>query len=190
MARRTKSEEGDHSQKDGASSNMPIEWSQIERALNSSASHFEDANKSILQFCGDTGRKVNEISFNLQIVRRDVHALKQQAEDSATSLNACKAQGESHDNRLGHLERRLTEVEQDNKILLQQVENLKAKQAIDQSSLQELKEKVEDKLNHWVHPVKLTAPIYPYTDETQALTSGALGGQQAFGGLGVQPEPA
>ena len=81
-------------------------------------------------------------------------------------------------------------MEQDNKILLQQVENLKAKQAIDQSSLQELKEKVEDKLNHLVHPVTLTAPIYPYTDKSQALTSGALGGQQAFGGLGIQPDPA
>ena len=86
---------------------MPIEWSQIETALNSSASHFEDANKSILQFCGDTGRKVNETSFNLKVVKRDVHALRQQAEDSVTSLNVCRAQGESHDDRLGHLERRL-----------------------------------------------------------------------------------
>ena len=101
---------------------MPIEWSQIEVALNSSASHFEDANKSILQFCGDTGQKVNKTSFNLEVVRRDVHTLKQQAEDSATFLNACKAERESHDDRLGHLERRLAEVEQDNKILAQHVE--------------------------------------------------------------------
>ena len=74
-------------------------------------------------------------------------------------------------------------MEQDNKILSQQVENLEAKQAINQSSLQKLKEKVEDKLNHLVHPVTLTAPIYPYTDESQTLTSGALDSQQAFEGL-------
>ena len=81
-------------------------------------------------------------------------------------------------------------MEQANKILLQQVENLKAKQAINQSSLQELKEKVEEKLNHLVQPVTLTAPIYPYTGESQALTAGALDGQQAFEGLGIQPGPA
>ena len=75
-------------------------------------------------------------------------------------------------------------MEQDNKILTQQVENLKAKQAINQSSFQELKEKVEDKLNHLVHPVTLTAPIYSYMDQTQ------VGGQQAFGGLGLQSDPA
>ena len=91
MARCPKSEEEDHSQKDGARDNMSIEGSQIETALNSAASHFEDTNRSILQFCGDTGQKVNKISFNLEAVRRDVHALKQQAEDSAASLNACKA---------------------------------------------------------------------------------------------------
>ena len=114
---------------------MPIEWFQIETALNSSTSHFEDANKSILQFCGDTGQKVNETSFNLEVIKRDVHTLKQQAEDSVTSLNTCKAQGESRDDRLGHLERRLAEVEQENRVLAQQVENLKARQDIDQSSL-------------------------------------------------------
>ena len=155
---------------------MSIEGSQIETALNSTASHFEDANRSILQFCGDTGRQVNKISFNLEAVRNNALALNQQAKDSAVSLNACKAQGESHDNRLGHLERRLTEVEQDNKILTQQVENLKAKQAINQSSLQELKEKVEDKLNHLVQPLTLTAPICSYTEGSQALTLGALDG--------------
>ena len=81
-------------------------------------------------------------------------------------------------------------MEQDNRVLAQQVENLKARQDIDQSSLQELKEKVEDKLNHLVQPVTLTAPIYLYTDKYQALTTGALDGQQAFEGLGIQPGPA
>ena len=81
-------------------------------------------------------------------------------------------------------------MEQENKVLAKQVENLKARQDINQSSLLELKEKVEDKLNHLVHPVTLTAPIYPYTDESQALTSGALDSQQAFEGLGIQPGPA
>ena len=75
-------------------------------------------------------------------------------------------------------------MDQNNKILLQQVENLKAKQALNQGSLQELTEKVEDKLNHLVHPVTLTAPIYSYTDKTQ------VEGQQAFGGLGLQSDPA
>ena len=150
MACCPESEEEDHSQKDGARNNMSIEGSQIETALNYSAAHFDDANKSILQFCGDTGRKVNKTSFNLQVVKRDIHALKQQAEDSVTSLNVYRAQGESHDDRLGHLERRLAEVEQDNRVLAQQVENLKARQDINQSSLQELKEMVEDKLNHFV----------------------------------------
>ena len=132
---------------------MSFEWTQVEAALSSSASHFEDANKSILQFCGETGKKVNETSSNLEVVRRDVHVLKQQAEDNVTSLNVYRAQGESHDNRLGHLERRLAEVEQDNRVLAQQVENLKVRQAIDQSSLQELKGKVEEKLNQWCNPL-------------------------------------
>ena len=70
---------------------MLIEWTQVEAALSSSASHFEDANKSILQFCGDTGRQVNEISFNLEAVRKNTLALNQQAKDSAVSLNACRA---------------------------------------------------------------------------------------------------
>lgn len=49
---------------------------------------------------------------------------------------------------------------------------------------------MEDKLNHLVHPVTLTAPIYPYTDRSQALTLGALDDNQAFGGLGIPPGPA
>ena len=147
MARRTKSEEGGHSQEDRASGNMSLEWTQVVAALNSSASHFEDANKSILQFCEETGKRVNKTSSNLKIVRRDIHTLKQQAEDNVTSINTCRAQDKSHGDRLGHLERRLTEVEQDNKALSQQVENLKAWQALDQTSLQELKEKVDKKLD-------------------------------------------
>ena len=190
MARRTKSEEGGHSQEDGASGNMSLKWTQVEAALSSSSSHFEDANKSILQFCEETSKRVNETSSNLKIVRRDVHALKQQAEDNVTSINTCRAQDESHDDCLGHLERRLAEVEQDNRVLSQQVENLKARQALDQTSLQELKEKVDEKLNQWVQPVTITAPVYLYPDGPQALATGTLEGQQAFDSPGNPPGAA
>ena len=87
MARSAKSEEGGHSQGDRASGSMSLEWAQVEAALSSSASHFEDANKSILQFCEETGKRVNETSSNLDVVRKDVHVLKQQAEDNVASLN-------------------------------------------------------------------------------------------------------
>ena len=70
---------------------MSLRLTQVETALSKSASHFEDANKSILQFCEETSKKVNETSSNLEVVRRDVHALQQQAEDNVTSLNACRA---------------------------------------------------------------------------------------------------
>ena len=126
MARGKKSEEGGHSQGDRASGNMSLEWTQVEAALSSSASHFEDANKSILQFCEETGKRVNETSSNLEVVKKDVHVLKQQAEDNVTSLNTYRAQQEGQDDHLGQLERKLTEVEQENRALSQQVKNLKA----------------------------------------------------------------
>ena len=70
---------------------MSLQWTQVEAALNSSASHFEDTNKSILQFCEETSKRVNEMSSNLGVVRRDVHALQQQAEGNVTTLAACRA---------------------------------------------------------------------------------------------------
>ena len=48
---------------------------------------------------------------------------------------------------------------------------------------------MEEKLNHLVQPITLTAPIYSYLDESQALTTGALDGLQAFEGLRIQPGP-
>ena len=89
---------------------MSLRLTQVETALSNSASHFEDTNKSILQFCEETSKKANETSSNLEVVRRDVHALQQQAEDNVTSLNTCRAQEESHNDCLSHLERRLAEV--------------------------------------------------------------------------------
>ena len=74
---------------------------------------------------------------------------------------------------------RLTELKQENKILLQQLENLKARQARDQGSLQELADKVEGKLSQLV---TITVPTY-YADAAQ------VGEQQAFESLGLQPEP-
>ena len=62
------------------------------------------------------------------------------------------------------------------------MENLKARQTLDQGSFQELTDKVEGKLNQLVHPVTITAPIY-YADKAQ------VGEQQAFESLGLQPEP-
>ena len=91
-------------------------------------------------------------------------------------MNTYRAQGKSHDDHLGHLERRLAEVEQDNRVLSQQVKNLKAQQALDQTSLQELKEKVDEKLDQLVQPVTFTAPIYLYPDRSQGLAAGALEG--------------
>ena len=116
------------SQKDKARVNMLMEGSQLETALNSAAAHLEDANQSILQFCGDTDRQVSEICNNLEAVKKDALALKQQAKDSAT---ACQARGEIHEDCLGQLEGRLVELERENKTLLQQLENLKARQTLD-----------------------------------------------------------
>ena len=76
MARCTKSEEGGHSREDRASDNMSPRLTQIEGALSNSASHFEDANKSILQFCEETGKKVNETSSSLEVIKKEVHTLK------------------------------------------------------------------------------------------------------------------
>ena len=87
---------------------MPREGSQLETALNSAAAHWEDANRSILQYCGDTDRQVSEICTNLEAVKKDTLALNQQAKDSAT---ACEARGEIHEDRLGQLEGRLIELE-------------------------------------------------------------------------------
>ena len=56
---------------------MSLDWVQVEAALNSSASHFEGANRRVLQFCEETGKRVNEMSSNLGVVRKDVHVLKQ-----------------------------------------------------------------------------------------------------------------
>ena len=66
---------------------------------------------------------------------KDVHTLKQQAEDNVASLNAYRAHGEGLDDRIGHLERKLAEIEQDNRDLSQQVKFLKAKQALDKTSI-------------------------------------------------------
>ena len=55
---------------------MALEWAQVEAALNSSTSHFEDANKSILQFCEETGKKVNETSSSLEVIKKEVHDLE------------------------------------------------------------------------------------------------------------------
>ena len=131
---------------------MSLRLTQVEAPLSNSASHFKDANKSILKFCKETSKRANKTSSNLEVVRRDIHALQQQAEDNVTSLNVCRAQEESHEDRLGHLERRLAEVEQDNRVLSQQVENLHARQTLDQTSLQELKERVDEKLDQSVQP--------------------------------------
>ena len=93
----------------------------------------EDTNRSILQFCGDTDRQVSEICTNLEAVKKDTLALNQQGKDSAT---ACQARGEIQEDRQGQLEGRLMELERENKTLLQQLENLKARQTLDQGSFQ------------------------------------------------------
>ena len=59
------------------------------------------------------------------------------------------------------------------------MENLKARQTLNQGSFQELADKVEGKLNQLV---TITAPIY-YADRAQ------VGEQQAIKSLGLQPEP-
>ena len=51
------------------------------------------------------------------MVRKDVRTLKQQAEDNVASLNAYRAHGEGLDDHIGHLERKLAEIEQDNRDL-------------------------------------------------------------------------
>ena len=72
---------------DGASSNMSM-LDQIEAAFSRATTHFEDANKIILQFFGESSRRVNKAHSNIESNRRDVHALKQQAKGSITQIAA------------------------------------------------------------------------------------------------------
>ena len=137
---------------------MSLEWTQVEAALSSSTLHFEDANKSILQFCRETGKKVNETSSNLEVVRRDVHALKQQAEDNITSLNVCRAQGESHDDRLGHLERRLAEVEQDNRSWPNRLRTLKPDRPSTKTPSRNLRGRWKRSSISWCNPLRSLHP--------------------------------
>ena len=100
---------------------MSLDWAQVEAAFNSSASHFEGANRRLLQFCEETGKRVNETRSNLGVFKKDVHVLKQQAEDNVASLNSYRAQQIGQDDHLGQLERKLVEVQQENRDLSQQV---------------------------------------------------------------------
>ena len=79
---------------------------------------------------------------------------------------------------------------QDNRALSQQVENLRARQTLDQTSLQELKERVDEKLDQSVQPVTFSAPIYYYSEALQASAVGVLEGQPALDDLGNQPGTA
>ena len=159
MAHFTISEEGGQSQEDRASNNMSARLHQIEAAFSNSATHFDDANKIILQFFGEASKRVNNANSNIQSTRRDVHTLQQQAEGNITQIAACRAQGESHEDCLGQLERKYKEVVQANRILAQQAKNLHAQQVLDQTSLQELRERVDEKLDQSVQPVTFAAPI-------------------------------
>ena len=67
---------------------MSLDWAQVEAAFNSSASHFEGANRRLLQFCEETGKKANKTSSNLGVVKKDNQVLKRQAEDNVASLNS------------------------------------------------------------------------------------------------------
>ena len=80
---------------DRVSSNMS-RLHQIEAAFSGATTHFEDANKTILQFFGESSRRVNDANSNIESNRRDVHALKQQAEGSITQIATWRAQGEIH----------------------------------------------------------------------------------------------
>ena len=77
MARFKVSEEGGQSQEDGVSNNMSARLHQIEAAFSNSAIHFEDANKIILQFFGESSKRVNDANSNIESTRRDVHTLQQ-----------------------------------------------------------------------------------------------------------------
>ena len=120
--------------------------------------------------------------------------MQQQAESNITTLATCRAQGESHDDRLGQLERKYEEVVQANRILAQQAENLHAQQLLDQTSLQELRERVDEKLDQSVQPVTFAVPIvqssYYYPEASQASAVGVLEGQPVLDALGNQPGAA
>ena len=135
-----------YSQEDGARDNMALDWTHIVTALNNSASHFDEANKSILQFCEGTGKKVNETSSNLEVIKKEVHDLEQRTDRNEASLNEYRAHGEGLDDKIGHLEARITESEQDKRSLSQQVKFLKVKQTLGKTSIGEVKEKVDEKL--------------------------------------------
>ena len=164
---------------------MSLNWDQVEAAFSSSASHFEGANRKLLQFCEETGKKVNETSSNLGVVKKDIQVLKQQAEDNIASLNSYRAQQIGQDDHLGQLERKLTESQQENRDLSQEMEGLKTKQALDQIAIQENKERIE-KLEQLMQPVTFTTPIYSLLDGYLAPATGILEGQQASDGLGNQ----
>jgi len=171
---------------------MALDWTYVVTALNNFASHFDDTNKSILQFCEGTGKKVNETSSSLQVVRKEVHTLKQRAEKNDTSLNDYRAHGEGLDNRIGHLEAKISELEQDKSSLSQQVEFLKAKQTLDETSIQEVKEKVDEKLEALIRE-KLKEKLDQWVtlafcpERSLAPAAGVSEDQQAFDSLGNQP---
>ena len=161
---------------------MSLNWNQVEAAFNNSASHFEGASKKLLQFCEETGKKANETSSNLGVIKKDVHILKQQAEDNVSSLNSYRAKQIGQDDHLGQLERKLAEAQQENRDLSQQVKNLKTRQALDQIAIQENKEKIE-KFEQLMQPVTFTTPIYSLLEGYLPPAAGILEGQQASDGL-------
>ena len=105
MARSKTSEEGGQLRVDGASSNMS-RLDQIEATFSGATTHFEDANKIILQFFGESSRRVKGAHSNIESNRRGIHALKQQAEGSITQIAASRARGEVHEDGVSQLERR------------------------------------------------------------------------------------
>ena len=77
---------------------------------------------------------------------------------------------------------------QANRILAQQAENLQAQQLLDKTSLKELREKVDEKLEQAVQPVTFAVLIaqqgYYYPEAPQAPAVGVLEGQPALEVLG------
>ena len=107
MAWGADSVEAGHSQGDGAGGSMSASLDQVMAALSNSASLWEGATQTLLQFCMETGKRAKETNSKLEAVRKEVQVLKQSSEENIASLNAslnaCRAQQISQEDYIGQL---------------------------------------------------------------------------------------
>ena len=170
---------------------------EVGEALNSQAVHIENANRRILAFFQDTSEKITNTNSNLEAIRLEVQTIKKQEEKHKVGLNECKAQSEKFEDSIGQLEQKVGEVAEGNRVLGQQVQEVKALQQELQEkieagsrALQEFGGRLEEKINCLLHPVTFSAPVYCMSgvpvvaeDTSGNLPSWGGGGDQAIAGF-------